>query len=82
MGTTDSSWQYSGWNIDDVEIWGVVGDLPCPEDLNGDGYRDLADLGIMLASYGVDAGGDIDGDGDTDLADLGMLLAVYDTICP
>jgi gingipain R len=23
MGTTDSSWQYSGWNIDDVEIWGV-----------------------------------------------------------
>ena len=23
MGTTDSSWQYSGWNLDDVEIWGV-----------------------------------------------------------
>jgi lysyl endopeptidase len=23
MGTTDGSWQYSGWNIDDVEIWGV-----------------------------------------------------------
>lgn len=22
MGTTDSSWLYSGWNIDDVEIWG------------------------------------------------------------
>ena len=24
MGTTDTSWQYSGWNIDDVEIWGLA----------------------------------------------------------
>jgi len=23
MGTTDSSWQYCGWNIDDVQIWGA-----------------------------------------------------------
>jgi lysyl endopeptidase len=23
MGTTDSSWYYCGWNVDDVEIWGV-----------------------------------------------------------
>jgi hypothetical protein len=23
MGPTDSSWQYCGWNIDDVEIWGI-----------------------------------------------------------
>jgi len=23
MGTTDGSWQYCGWNIDDVEIWGI-----------------------------------------------------------
>ena len=23
MGTTDTSWQYCGWNIDDVEIWGL-----------------------------------------------------------
>jgi len=32
MGTTDSSWLYSGWNIDDVEIWGFesnqVSDAP------------------------------------------------------
>jgi hypothetical protein len=26
MGTTDGSWQYCGWNIDDVEIWGVGAD--------------------------------------------------------
>jgi len=24
MGPTDSSWRYCGWNIDDVEIWGIV----------------------------------------------------------
>jgi hypothetical protein len=51
---------------------------PTPDgDLDGDGDVDLADLGILLASYGVDDGGDLDGDGDTDLADLGILLANY-----
>jgi opacity protein-like surface antigen len=54
---------------------------PCPTDLNGDGMMDLADLGILLASYDIDDGGDIDGDGDTDLADLGALLAAYDQPC-
>lgn len=28
MGTTDSSWQYSGWNIDDVEITGDIIIIP------------------------------------------------------
>jgi hypothetical protein len=53
----------------------------CPEDLDGNGSIGQEDLGILLASYGVDAGGDIDGDGDTDQADLGQLLAVYGTDC-
>ncbi|MFO7607569.1 MAG: FlgD immunoglobulin-like domain containing protein [Candidatus Krumholzibacteriia bacterium] len=36
MGTTDGSWTYSGWNVDDVEIWGLAsglasaGDVPAP----------------------------------------------------
>jgi hypothetical protein len=81
MGTTDGSWQYCGWNIDDVEIWGVEADEDLPGDLNGDGCVDLTDLGILLASYEVDDGGDIDGDGDTDLADLGALLANYGVGC-
>jgi hypothetical protein len=55
---------------------------PCEGDLNGDGQRDLADLGILLASFEVDDGGDINGDGVTDLADLGALLAVFDVPCP
>jgi hypothetical protein len=27
MGTTDGSWNFSGWNIDDVEIWGLQEDV-------------------------------------------------------
>ncbi len=27
MGTTDGSWQFCGWNIDDVEIWGLQNSL-------------------------------------------------------
>jgi hypothetical protein len=50
-------------------------------DLNGDGCVDLADLGILLASYEIDAGGDLDGDGDTDLSDLGILLANWGAGC-
>jgi murein tripeptide amidase MpaA len=69
--------------IDDFEVL-VVGDCPndCPEDLTGDGVIDQADLGELLAHYGVDDGGDIDGDGDTDQADLGALLSVYGQPCP
>ncbi|MGD2110168.1 MAG: trypsin-like peptidase domain-containing protein, partial [Phycisphaerae bacterium] len=29
MGTTDTSWQYCGWNIDDIEIWGAGGGPEC-----------------------------------------------------
>jgi hypothetical protein len=56
-------------------------------DLNGDGIIDLADLALLLSSYGADSGvsptdGDIDRDGDVDLADLAALLAVYGTTWP
>jgi len=53
----------------------------CLGDLDGDNDVDQADLGLLLASYLLDAGGDLDGDGDTDQADLGILLAGYDQPC-
>lgn len=28
MGDTDSGWRYSGWNIDDVEVWGLESQEP------------------------------------------------------
>jgi hypothetical protein len=60
---------------------------PCPGDLNGDGYTDLSDLGILLATYNKCPGdegynpianlNDDDGTGCINLADLGVLLADY-----
>jgi hypothetical protein len=40
MGSTDGSWHYCGWNIDDVEIWAVapqydLGDVNCDGLING-----------------------------------------------
>ena len=38
MGTTDGSWRYCGWNIDDIEIWGVrpsESDVPEDEVVSG-----------------------------------------------
>ncbi len=57
-------------------------DLSCIGDFDNDRDVDQSDLGILLASYGVDDGGDVDGDGDTDQADLGLLLANYEEVCP
>ncbi|MCK4871272.1 MAG: FG-GAP repeat protein [Phycisphaerales bacterium] len=55
---------------------------PCYfSDLDGDGEVGQADLGILLAAYGIDDGGDIDGDGQTGQADLGILLSVYGQVC-
>jgi bacillolysin len=30
MGTTDGSWTYCGWNIDDVQFWGTATSTPRP----------------------------------------------------
>ncbi|MFG0252576.1 MAG: peptidylprolyl isomerase [Phycisphaerales bacterium JB038] len=49
--------------------------VACTGDLDGDLDVDQSDLGLLLASYEIDAGGDVDGDGDTDQSDLGLLLA-------
>jgi hypothetical protein len=54
---------------------------PCAGDFNGDGNRDGADLGVLLAGWGTPAG-DMNGDGNTDGADLGAFLAVFNLVCP
>jgi hypothetical protein len=76
-----------GVYLDDLSLF-VVGEEECPEDLNGDGQVDLADLTILLAAYGACTGdpnynpvADIDDSGCVDLADLNQLLAAYGTSC-
>ncbi len=51
MGPTDSSWQYCGWNIDDVELWALAPANPYPlGDLNCDGVVDFGDINPFVAA--------------------------------
>lgn len=89
---TTNSWE-------NLCLFGVSGDIiirtiidpmgsaiPCPEDINGDGVIDTADLGLLIAVFGqappsvVEA--DINGDGVADTADLGLLISAFGTVCP
>jgi len=52
MGPTDGGLTYPGWNIDDVEIWGLVETAPCPDPADGDmdnsGHADGADIQLFI----------------------------------
>ncbi|MBL9141238.1 MAG: hypothetical protein JNK53_05170 [Phycisphaerae bacterium] len=50
-----------------------------PEDLNGDGVVNGADLGVILAAWGTSFGSpaDLNHDGAVDGADLAILLAAW-----
>ncbi len=77
MGPTDDYTTYPGWNIDDVEIWGVLS--PAFGDFDGDGEVDLEDFARMPDCLtGPDLGPviigceafDFDIDTDVDLSDF------------
>jgi hypothetical protein len=51
--STAGAWAYSGWNVDDVAIWGVGGDVePCDGDYTGDGMVDSSDILAVLGGWG------------------------------
>jgi hypothetical protein len=86
MGTTDANWQFCGWNIDDVEVWGERIGATLPGDYDGDGDVDLADFGAFQACFngpnrvaaqtGCEAA-DFDADNDVDLGDFGRFQACF-----
>jgi hypothetical protein len=93
MGPTDSSVTYPGWNIDDIEIWGVVPYVPtlCPGDMNCDGQVTYADIdGFVEALAGESSwshecpwlNADTTGDGDVTYADIDPFVALIGTTCP
>lgn len=90
LGTTDTAGVYCGWNIDDVEIWGILAD-PCaaaghtPGDVNGDDAVDGLDVQAFVALITNPAGpwttaqrcaADGNSDGRTDLADAAPFAAL------
>ena len=68
MGTTDSTWHYSGWNIDDVQLWGAI---PAQQvgDFEPDCDVDFDDLALLM-SYWLQTCGDCQG---TDLLADGII---------
>ena len=74
MGTTDSSWQYSGWNIDNVQIWGVDGDSEpaCPGDYDNNGTVNVNDLLTVIQQWG----------NPYTVDELLMVIANWNTSCP
>ncbi|KAA0215057.1 MAG: hypothetical protein DYG94_03575 [Leptolyngbya sp. PLA3] len=82
MGATDSSWQYSGWNVDDVSIWGVVPSADCVPDFNDDGTLDFFDVQAFLAAFSAhDPSADLTNDGTFDFFDVLTYLNVFSAGC-
>ncbi len=56
---------------------------PCPEDFDGSGMVDLADLSFLLANFGSSGPNpaDLNNDGSVGLDDLSGFLAVFGLIC-
>ena len=91
MGPTDGSPNYPGWNLDDVELWGLVPVLGLPGDFDLDGDVDLSDFAQFANCYGGAAvttppGScteiefeecDLDDDVDVDLSDFAVFAANY-----
>lgn len=70
----------------ELAVWRAAVD--CPGDIDGDGQIALADLALLLASFGACSGdpaylaaADLDDSGCVDLADLAVLLGGFGTDC-
>ena len=73
-GSTDSTVEAG---IDEFRLDAFVCDNSIPEDINGDGAVNGADLGLLLSNWGGAGAGDFNNDGTVDGADLGALLSAW-----
>ncbi|MDG1898402.1 MAG: hypothetical protein P8I74_00905, partial [Phycisphaerales bacterium] len=53
----------------------------CPQDLDGSGRVDVADLLLLIASWGQPGPADFDGSGTVGVDDLLVILALWGTEC-
>ncbi len=86
MGTTDTAWQYCGWNLDDIAIWAAQ--TLTPGDMDCDGDVDFDDIDPFVLALGGEEGylaahpdcqwlnADCDGDGDVDFDDIDAFVAL------
>jgi len=89
MGPTDSGWRYCGWNLDDIELWGLAATPPAMlGDLDCNGVVDFDDINpFVLALSGQSAYeaqypgcnwllADCNGDGDVNFDDINAFIAL------
>ncbi len=88
MGPTDLSWEFCGWNIDDVQIWGRRPSLLRPGDLDCSGAVDFDDINpfvqALIGRKNYEAvhpdcdwlSGDINGDEQVDFDDINPFVAL------
>ncbi|MHC4209995.1 MAG: C25 family cysteine peptidase [Planctomycetota bacterium] len=71
-----AAYPYSGWNIDDVEIWAASN---CPGDVVADGVVNVLDFLAVLAAWGECPGcaADVNGDGVVNVVDFLAVLAAW-----
>ncbi len=65
----------------------VRGEVPCPTDINGDGFTNVLDLIDLLLCFGQPAtpgceAEDVNGDGTVNALDLIDVLLAFGTACP
>ena len=90
-----AAWAYSGWNLDDIEIWGLMPATPplCAGDVNCDGIVDYDDIDIFVAALGFVGGtgwphtcpwlnADCTLDGDVNYDDIDAFVARIGQGCP
>ena len=94
MGPTDSAVTYPGWNIDDVELWGLVPYVPpaCPGDMNCDGRVTFADIDLFVEALAGESAwthapcawlnADCNGDTHVTFTDIDPFVAHIGTTCP
>ncbi|HYE02025.1 MAG TPA: S8 family serine peptidase [Phycisphaerales bacterium] len=82
MGVTNSSTNYTGWNLDDIVIYGEASAPACPSDINQDGAVTTADVSTFLTRWFADISGgtltaDFDGNGVTNTSDITAFLSAW-----
>ena len=90
----NGAWPYSGWNIDDIEVWGLPASGPTylHGDMNCDGAVTFADIDLFVEALAGQsawthpacpwANGDMNGDGFVTFADIDPFVAAIGTTAP
>ncbi len=81
IGPTDLGWQYCGWNIDDLEVYGSICKTWICGDVNDDAAINILDI-IYLINFKYKSGpnpmemmaADVNSDGNVDILDIVYLI--------